>query len=137
MSASRSVQILPGRTTMKPVTDPRLRNLALADPPDGCGRGSAVAPRGAAADPARAAVGTVPSRSGAPNAFGLYNLCGNVWEWAADRIGQGPSRRVLKGGSFLCHESHCFSYRIAARIGASPVSTSHQGFRVLLDGEAA
>lgn len=93
------------------------------------------------ADPARAVAGTIPSRSGAPNAFGLYNLCGNVWEWTADRfanhIGEDPHRRLLKGGSFLCHESYCFRYRIAARIGAAPhLATSHQGFRVVIEQTA-
>lgn len=88
-----------------------------------------------AADAGRAAMGTVPARSGMANGYGLYNLCGNVWEWTEDRfsnqIGSDPNRRLLKGGSFLCHESYCFRYRIAARIGASPNSTtSHQGFRV-------
>ena len=95
-----------------------------------------------AADPVRAATGTVPSRWGAPNPYGLYNLCGNVWEWTADRfanhIGPDPHRRLLKGGSFLCHVSYCFRYRIAARIGAAPhVTTSHQGFRIAFDDAAA
>jgi len=35
------------------------------------------------------------------------------------------------GGSFLCHKSYCFRYRIAARTGNTPDSTTtHQGFRV-------
>lgn len=114
------------------------------DPEEGggerCNTWSGPFPR--AADPVRAATGTIPSRSGTPNAFGLYNLCGNVWEWTADRfanhIGRDPHRRLLKGGSFLCHDSYCFRYRIAARIGAAPhVTTSHQGFRVVFDRSGA
>jgi formylglycine-generating enzyme len=44
------------------------------------------------------------------------------------------SEKVLKGGSFLCHISYCYRYRIAARIGLSPDSaTSNAGFRVAYD----
>ena len=82
--------------------------------------------------------GPVAAGAFAPNGHGLYNTCGNVWEWTADTfhngIGESPGRRTLKGGSFLCHESYCFRYRIAARIGAGEdVTTSHQGFRVAAD----
>lgn len=82
--------------------------------------------------------GTVPADAFAPNGYGLYNVLGNVWEWTADvfnnGIGPDPGRRVLKGGSFLCHQSYCFRYRIAARIGAPTASTtSHQGFRLVCD----
>ncbi|MEL6640714.1 MAG: SUMF1/EgtB/PvdO family nonheme iron enzyme, partial [Pseudomonadota bacterium] len=79
------------------------------------------------------------------NGHGLYNMVGNVWEWTADpykirslkktaRAHQSLKQtyKVLKGGSFLCHRSYCYRYRIAARIGNSPDSTtSHQGFRVV------
>jgi len=41
---------------------------------------------------------------------------------------------VLKGGSFMCHKSYCFRYRIAARSGSTPDSTtSHIGFRLAYD----
>ena len=41
------------------------------------------------------------------------------------------AEKVLKGGSFLCHTSYCWRYRIAARVGRSPDSSaSHIGFRV-------
>ena len=83
--------------------------------------------------------GTVPADAFAPNGYGLYNMVGNVWEWTADvfdnGIGADPGRRILKGGSFLCHRSYCFRYRIAARIGAPVTSTtSHQGFRIVAKG---
>jgi len=92
---------------------------------------------------------TAPALSFAPNPLGLYNLCGNVWEWTADRFrlrslsrdarrlneaAAREDRRVLKGGSFLCHRSYCYRYRIAARIGNQPdSSTSHAGFRLAYD----
>lgn len=87
---------------------------------------------------------TAPAISFAPNGYGLYNMVGNVWEWTADpfrvrtlkktaRSGPGASaQRLLKGGSFLCHASYCYRYRIAARTGNTPdSSSSHAGFRVV------
>lgn len=82
------------------------------------------------------APGLVPAEYFSPNGYGLYNTCGNVWEWTTDRFSNRVSacseRRVLKGGSFICHISYCYRYRIAARIGVSPdMATSHQGFRLV------
>lgn len=92
---------------------------------------------------------TAPVRSFAANGYGLYNCSGNVWEWCADafrisslkRTARSINKtalrngwRVLKGGSFLCHRSYCYRYRIVARTG-NPVdtSTSHIGFRLAYD----
>lgn len=45
----------------------------------------------------------------------------------------GVERRVIKGGSFLCHPDYCESYRPSARRGVPPDSgTSHIGFRCAL-----
>jgi formylglycine-generating enzyme required for sulfatase activity len=90
-----------------------------------------------------------PVDSFEPNAFGLYTMVGNTWEWCFDRFDPlwhitatrsnpiGPDegeRRTLKGGSYLCHESYCYRYRNAARSGNTPDSaTTHMGFRVARD----
>jgi sulfatase modifying factor 1 len=87
--------------------------------------------------------GRAPVAAFAPNDFGLFNVVGNVWEWCADPFDQGsmrapccaPSRgaerRVQKGGSYLCHSSYCARYRIQARIGNAPdSSTGNVGFRM-------
>lgn len=49
----------------------------------------------------------------------------------------GAERRVMKGGSFLCHPSYCESYRPSARRGTSPdTGSSHVGFRCAKDAPA-
>jgi formylglycine-generating enzyme len=90
--------------------------------------------------------GTASAKSGEPNGFGLYNTSGNVWEWCVDwyhpdyhraTAGTDPAydvetgRRSLRGGSFLCHESYCNRYRVAARHSSTPGSTAGNiGFRI-------
>ncbi|WP_299680044.1 formylglycine-generating enzyme family protein [uncultured Roseobacter sp.] len=90
---------------------------------------------------------TAPARSFAANGYGLYNMVGNVWEWTAEPFRIRSQRkaarqrqasmagfRLTKGGSFLCHASYCWRYRIAARTGNAPDSTTtHTGFRVVWD----
>ena len=91
--------------------------------------------------------GTVSPKADPPNDFGLYAASGNVWEWcqdsftpeyhratsAIDPLHTEPTgRRSSRGGSFLCHDSYCNRYRVAARGSNTPKSSaSNQGFRVI------
>ncbi len=98
--------------------------------------------------------GTSPIASFPPNGYGLYDVCGNVWEWTSDFFAVeedtqaaqatccGPPdprpadeipRRVIKGGSHLCAPNYCLRYRPAARQSETvDTSTSHIGFRCLV-----
>jgi sulfatase modifying factor 1 len=78
--------------------------------------------------------GTCPVDAFAPNAYGFHNMTGNVWEWAADPLEPDGRNIVQKGGSYLCHASYCRRYRLAARQGQTPdSSTGNVGFRCAAD----
>ncbi len=94
-------------------------------------------------------VGTSPVGSFDPNGAGLYDMAGNVWEWtsepfrirsaargaiARNAAAKRENQKLMKGGSFLCHISYCYRYRIAARLAVSADSGGcNAGFRVFYD----
>ncbi len=72
------------------------------------------------------------------NRLGLTDMGGNVWQWCQDSIEPtgrdneiDPStRRVTRGGSFLCDPMVCHGYEIMGRSSSTPESaTIHIGFR--------
>jgi len=94
-------------------------------------------------------MGTSPVGFFPGNLAGLHDMAGNVWEWTADSFrvrslrreaqarnahSRATNEKVMKGGSFLCHVSYCYRYRIAARSAlAADSGGSNAGMRVFYD----
>ncbi len=108
--------------------------------------------------------GTTPVKTYPANPYGLYDMSGNVWQWCSDLYHasyyqqltkdglstnpKGPmtsydpdepyaSKRVHRGGSFLCHDTYCKGYQITARMKTTPdTGLNHLGFRCVKDYKA-
>lgn len=79
--------------------------------------------------------GVAPVGCFKPNAFGLADMIGNVWEWTSDGYDGVPNAHVIKGGSYLCASNYCLRYRPGARQAQEDdLGTSHLGFRTVLRG---
>lgn len=98
---------------------------------------------------------TAPVKSFPANKYGLYEMSGNVWEWCNDwyekkyyqfcienAIFKNPigaesnaeQDKVMRGGSFLCNDSYCCGFRVAARMKSNiETSLEHTGFRCVKD----
>ena len=100
---------------------------------------------------------TAPVKSYPANAYGLYDMEGNVWEWCSDYYRpdyyqhsskdnpKGPNdsydpqepgtvKRVQRGGSFLCNDQYCERYKAGSR-GKGEINspTNNVGFRCVKD----
>ena len=73
-------------------------------------------------------IGTCPVGAHGPNAAGLSDMVGNLWEWTEDCSEGDCGRRVLRGGSWY---ELAEDQRPGAHLGGSPnVRTYDGGFRV-------
>lgn len=102
--------------------------------------------------------GVAPVGCFTPNAYGLFDMIGNVWELTADvyrpfhdaRDNVPPDQRpldtrthapgqqhVIKGGSYLCAPNYCMRYRASARQAQEDdLAAGHVGFRTILRAPA-
>ncbi|HVY75380.1 MAG TPA: formylglycine-generating enzyme family protein [Puia sp.] len=106
-------------------------------------------------------IGIAPVKQFPANAYGLYDMAGNVWEWcndwyrpdyyiklAASGVAKNPTgpdspldpdepdqkKKVQRGGSFLCTDQYCTRYMVGTRgKGEYRSASNHVGFRCVKD----
>lgn len=108
--------------------------------------------------------GISPAAKYPPNAYALYDMAGNVWQWTSDwyrpdyyqqlasigavaRNPQGPDspydpaepgerKKAHRGGSYLCTDQYCSRYIVGTRgKGEISTGTNHLGFRCVMTRE--
>ena len=80
---------------------------------------------------------TSPVGSFPPNALGIYDMGGNVWQWCLDGWNNESKAKVLRGGSWY-NGALKLSLLSSCRVHASPESsTDNYGFRIVRASKVA
>jgi sulfatase modifying factor 1 len=111
-------------------------------------------------------IGLAPVKHYPANAYGLYDMAGNAWEWcndwyrsdyyntvskngavaanprgpsdSYDPVEPGAKKKVQRGGSFLCTDQYCTRYMVGTRgKGEYRSASNHVGFRCVKDAAGA